>query len=121
MRNAPRILQIGQWVLLGMLVLAPAVSAQTTQDVTFTWTPPTSGAAVDHYVVEQSVDDGPWVQIATVASNSFTLAATLEHSHQIRVAGVDALDRQGPFSEASDPYTPADSPPGEPGKPIPVF
>jgi hypothetical protein len=121
MRNAPRIYKVGRWVILGMLVLAPAILAQTTEDVTYTWTPPTSGAPVDHYVVEHSVDEGPWVQVATVVGNTFTLAATLDGSHQIRVAGVDELGRQGPFSEPSDPYTPGEGPPSEPGKPIPVF
>ena len=56
-----------------------------------------------------------------MVGNTFTLAATLDGTHRIRVAGVDALDRQGPFSVPSDPYTPLDSPPSEPGKPIPVF
>jgi hypothetical protein len=121
MKRQLRILLVSPCAFLAFLALVPAAAGQTTQDVTFTWTPPTTGSPVDHYVVEHSVNGGPWVQIATVVSNSFTLAATLGDPHQIRVAGVDALDRQGPFSEPSDPYTPEQGPPGQPGQPIPIF
>ena len=55
--------------------------------------------------------------IATT-ENSYTLNATLGQSHQTRVAGVDAENRQGPFSNASDPYMPDAGAPGQPGKPI---
>ncbi len=120
MKQQLKSLQVAPWVLLVFLACVPGAAAQTTEDVTYTWTPPTTGSPVDHYVVEHSVNDGPFVQIATVTTNTYTLAATVDDSHQVRVAGVDALARQGPYSEASDPYTPQLGPPGQPGKPIPL-
>jgi endonuclease YncB( thermonuclease family) len=102
-----------------LIALAVPAAAQTTVDVSYTWTAPTSGSAVDHYVVEHRVNGGAWVQIATTSTNSYTLTATYGQTHEIRVAGVDAQDRQGVFSVASDPYTPDPGAPGAPGKPIP--
>jgi len=109
------------WVVLACLALASPVAAQSTEDVTYSWTAPTEGSPVVYYVIEHSVNGGPFVQIGTSTSNTYTLAATLGDTHQIRVAGVDALDRMGPFSEASDPYAPQLGPPGQPGQPIPIF
>lgn len=105
--------------VLALAVLASAASAQTTTvNVSYTWTAPTTGTAVAHYVIEQSIDGGTWTQIATSSTNSYTLAATVSHAHRIRVAGVDASNRQGAYSEASDSYTPDAGAPGAPGKPI---
>ncbi len=95
-----------------------AAQAQTEVAVNYQWTAPASGSAVVHYVVEHSINGGAWTQIATTASNTYTLTATIGESHSIRVAGVDALDRQGVYSPASDPYTPELGAPGQPGKPI---
>ncbi len=104
--------------LTTILLAAPASAQTTTVNVSYSWTAPTTGSAVDHYVVEQSIDGGNWAQIATASTNSYTLAATVSHAHQIRVAAVDASDRQGPYSVASDSYTPDAGAPGQPGKPI---
>jgi len=96
-----------------------AVSAQAqTEPVSYTWTAPTTGSSVDHYIVQHSVDGGAWTQVGSVSNNSYTLNAEFGVAHRIRVAGVDASDRQGPFSVASDPYTPDLGSPGQPGKPI---
>ena len=104
---------------LALLVLGQgAALAQTTLDIDYTWTAPTSGSPVDHYIVEHSVDGGAWTQIASASSNSYTLTATVGLSHRIRVAGVDAQGRQGTYSAPSDAYTPDPGPPGQPGKPI---
>jgi hypothetical protein len=106
-------------VLLTTAVLATSASAQTTTvNVSYTWTAPTSGSAVDHYVVEVKVDSGNFTQVGTTSTNSYTLTAAVGHAHQIRVAGVDAQDRQGPFSVASDSYTPDAGAPSAPGKPV---
>jgi hypothetical protein len=69
-------------------------------------------------VIQQSIDGGTWTQVATSSTNSYTLVASIGHAHSIRVAGVDALARQGVWSTPSDSYTPDAGVPGTPGKPI---
>ena len=105
--------------VVALLLGAASAQAQTeTMDVSYQWTAPNGGSPVAFYVVEHSVDGGPWTQVATVTSNTYTLTAAVGSSHQIRVAGVDASNRQGPFSNASDPYSPDPGAPAQPGKPI---
>ncbi len=104
--------------LMTFSLAANSAQAQTEMPVDYSWTAPTTGSTVDHYVVELSVAGGAWGQIATVSTNSYTLTAAVGISHQIRVAGVDVDSRQGPFSVASDAYTPDPGSPGQPGKPI---
>ena len=96
----------------------PALAQTGTMDVSYQWTAPTTGSAVDHYVVQESVDGGTWTTVATTPTNSYTLAATVGASHRIRVAGVDGEGRQGVFSVASEAYTPDPGAPGQPGQPI---
>lgn len=105
-------------IILIAALAATGAQAQTTLPVNYQWTAPTTGAPVVHYVVEQSVNSGPWTAIGTAATNTFTLTATVGDSHQIRVAGVDADTRQGVYSAASDPFVPTLDPPGQPGQPI---
>lgn len=116
-----RTLGISTTTLLLALALVgfatPAV-AQTTVEVTYVWTAPSTGSPVDHYIVEHSVNGGGYSQIATTTGTTYTLAATIGDSHQIRVRGVDAEDREGPNSLPSDPYVPDLGPPGQPGQPI---
>ena len=102
-----------------LIALALPAAAQTATQLSYTWTAPTTGSAVDHYVVQHRINGGDWVQVATTSTNSYTLTATYDQAHEIRVAGVDAEDRQGPFSVASDPITPDPGAPGAPGKPTP--
>lgn len=68
------------------------------------WTEPTSGTPVDHYVVE--IEHPSHEASAVVSRNSFIMNVALDDVVRIRVAGVDAEDRQGPFSEWSEYYTP---------------
>lgn len=105
-------------VMLAVILPAASSLAQTEMPVSYTWTAPTSGTAVEFYVIQHSVDGGQWIQVATSTENSYTLNATVGQSHQIRVAGVDADTRMGVFSVASDPYLPDAGAPGQPGKPI---
>ena len=108
-------------VVLSLSVIAATAGAQTTENVNYTWTAPTSGSAVEYYVVQHSVNGGPFVTVGTATSTGYTLVASVGDSHQIRVAGVDIDDRQGVYSEASDAYTPQLGAPGAPGKPIAMF
>jgi len=104
-------------VVTTIIAASPAM-AQTELSVNYQWTAPSSGSAVDHYIVQQSVNGGTWVQVGTASGNTYTLNATVGDAHSLRVAGVDGDGRQGIFSVASDPYTPDLGNPGQPGKPI---
>jgi len=105
-------------LLLTTIILATPGMALAEMAVNYEWTAPVEGSPVDHYVVQQSVNGGNWVQIATTSTNTYTLNATVGDAHSIRVAGVDAQGRQGQYSAASDPFTPDPGNPGQPGKPI---
>lgn len=72
--------------------------------VRWTWTPPTSGTPVDHYVVE--IERTSHSASAVVSRNSFLMNVPMDDLVRVRVAGVDAADRQGPFSQWSEYYTP---------------
>ncbi len=103
---------------LSLILIQGSAMAQTELPVSYSWSAPTDGSPVDHYVIQHSVNGGTFTQIATSASNSYTLTATVGQTHQIRVAGVDAQSRQGGYSLPSDAYTPDLGAPGQPGKPI---
>jgi hypothetical protein len=95
--------------------------AMAQEDVSFTWSAPTTGSTVAHYVVQHQVDGGVWVNIDTTTLESYTLSAEYDVAHAIRVAGVDSEARQGPWSVASTPYTPTLGAPGQPGQPTALF
>jgi|GEM_PF-1824614 len=118
MRNLPLAKIALAAFTLATLMVAGSALAQTEVQVNYTWSAPSTGSPVDHYVVQHSVDGGGWTQVASVSTNSYSLTASVGQSHRIRVAGVDDQDRQGPYSVASDPYEPDVGPPGQPGKPI---
>ncbi len=105
-------------LLMAIMIASVPAMAQTEVAVNFQWTAPTTGSPVDHYVVQQSVNGGEWVLVGTASSTSFTLSATVGDSHSIRVAGVDSEQRQGYFSEASEPFTAELGIPGQPGQPV---
>ena len=95
--------------------------AMAQEDVSFTWSAPTTGSTVAHYVVQHQVDGGVWVNIDTTTLESYTLSAEYDVAHSIRVAGVDSESRQGPWSVASTAYTPTLGAPGQPGQPTALF
>ncbi len=110
---------IAAGLALAVLVLGtlPA-QAQTTVQVTASWTAPSTGSPVHHYVVQLSTNGGAYQAAGTSTTTSINLTLTVGSTYTVRVAGVDAQDRQGAYSVASDPYTPDLGPPGQPGKPI---
>ncbi len=117
MRTKTTATGIALGLLITTIIAATPAMAQTVA-VNYQWTAPETGSPVNHYVVQQSVNGGAWEQVATASGNTYTLTATIGDAHSIRVAAVDADDRQGPYSVASDPYTPDLGNPGQPGKPI---
>ena len=120
MKQCHRFSKLVALTALVLIVLGGVAMAQ--EDVTYTWTAPTTGSAVHHYVFQHSVGGNPFVTIDdNVLDNTFVLSADYEQEHVVRVAGVDSLGRQGPWSVSSDPYTPSLGSPGVPGKPVAVF
>ena len=117
--NKPSITKAALIGLFSLMVLTGSQAmAQTEMESSYTWTVPEGGSTVVHYVVQHRVDNGEWTQIATTPTNTYTLNLSVAHAHEIRVAGVDAENRVGPFSVPSDPYIPDPGAPQQPGKPI---
>lgn len=119
--NTKTLVKIVVLAALTALAVPGLALAQTvdTMTVSYQWTAPTTGSAVVYYVVEHDVDgSNDWQPEGQTDTNSFTLDLAVGQAHRIRVAAVDAEGRQGPWSVASDPYTPDLGAPGQPGKPI---
>jgi hypothetical protein len=113
----PRI-AIAGLVLAVLVVGTLPAQAQTTVQVTASWTAPSTGSPVHHYVVQLSTNGGAYQPAGTTTTLSMTLTLTVGSTYTVRVAGVDAQSRQGVYSSPSDPYTPDLGPPGQPGKPV---
>ena len=104
-----------------LLLLALPTQAQDDVEATASWDPPTYGTPVVHYILQLSTNEEAWITIATTVDTSATIEISYADAHRVRVAGVDAEGRQGPFSIPSDSYSPAINEigaPGEPGKPV---
>jgi hypothetical protein len=110
-----------------LIVMAVAVGfaggalAQTTVEATAGWSPPTYGTPVEHYVLQHSVNDGAWATVGTTTDTLYTLTISYDDFHRVRVAGVDAEGRQGPFSLPSNSYNPSQTSPdgpAQPGQPV---
>jgi hypothetical protein len=106
--------------VLSLILLASLAIGQTTSlNVTYTWSAPTTGSVVHHYVVQTSSNGTTWTTItAQPTSPSATVAAPVGVQLLVRVAGVDAQGRQGVFSDPSDPFVADAGQPGAPGKPV---
>jgi glyoxylate utilization-related uncharacterized protein len=113
-----RIAIVAGLALAALVVGTLPAQAQTTVQVTATWTAPSTGSPVHHYVVQLSTNGGAYQSAGTSTTTSITLTLTVGSTYTVRVAGVDAQSRQGVYSQASDPYTPDLGPPGQPGKPV---
>lgn len=107
-------------IIIGVLILAGTAFSQTVSSVKYTWTAPTEGSPAVEYTVEYRVDGGNWIAGGTAPTTEFTFLNVFEFfkTYEVRVAGVDIIGRQGPFSLVSDPYMPDQGPPGTPGQPI---
>jgi len=93
-------------------------------DTQYTWTAPTTGTTVVHYVVQSRTSRNPtWITYALTTNNAIVFGGLAGVTQWIRVAGVDAEDIQGVFSQESDPYAPpfpTTDVPSQPGKPYRV-
>ncbi len=72
--------------------------------VSYSWTPPNTGSAVEYYVIEKIVNGDDWVEVDTSADTSYVLSADVGDTVSIRVYGVDSSDRRGQASPPSEPY-----------------
>jgi hypothetical protein len=85
------------------------------------WTAPTTGTAVEHYVgtVESwEVAGGDTIRLDFVTvPPAMTFSYSYGHSMRCRVAGVDSLGRQGPYSLWSEVWI-DNGPPGSPSVPL---
>jgi len=88
----------------------------------YTWTPPTYGTGIHHYVVEMQVNEKDVVVLDPVEVPALVIevhrgpvedAKVLHYGnkYKFRVAGVDSADVQGPFSVWSEPFSPELGPP----------
>lgn len=106
-------------VVCALLLGSLAVAAGTTRSVTYRTTKPTTGSPVTQYNWYMSDNNGTtWTLGVSTPDTVATLQMTLLKTYIVRVEGVDALNRHGPFSVNSDPFTPDDGAPGAPGKPV---
>lgn len=63
------------------------------------WNPPSSGGAVDHYIIQRSTDQVTWVQVGTSSSTDFAEAGLDNtETYYYRVIAVDSADKQSAFS-----------------------
>lgn len=107
-------------ITISALLMASLVIGQTTIiNATYSWTAPTTGSAVHHYAVQSSNNGTTWTTLTVQpTSTSVTLACPVGVPIYIRVAGVDAQNRQGVWSESSDQFIPDAGAPGACGKPV---
>ena len=87
-------------------------NSQSAPDVEFTWTAPSTGTPVHHYVVEVLTNERDTRTFDPVPSESLLLPVIYGNKYRLRVAAVDAAGVQGPQSIWSQPYTPELAPPG---------
>ena len=115
-RQAFRARQIGLTLALLGLTFLPVTAQEQTPEITASWSPPTTGSPVVMYML-QVFADGELDMVVQTPDTSYTWNPGVFEWHVTyvaRVAGVDALDRQGPWSEDSDELV---LDPGEPGQP----
>lgn len=102
-------------LIVFLLLALPADAVPVT--ATATWGAPGGGSPAVRYVVQVKTDSGQFATYTTVTTTSAVLTLESGHTYIVRVAGVDARDRQGPWSAESEPWTPDLGPPTAPTKP----
>jgi hypothetical protein len=124
-------------IIVPLLIALLAPSASALIRLEYEWTAPTEGSPVVEYVVEMRCDigavvvaNGDTVTIGGEFADVATVPVQPDHTIggitvivpdgirdlTLRVAGVDELDRQGPYSEPAAEFTDL-GPPGPPGDP----
>lgn len=110
MKTAKKNLAVGAFPLLLVVVGMVAAGLQPANGQTpesevwhYNWSAPTTGAPVDHYIVEVQQDGSVLKHryVTPDASRDYSFAAFYDHDYEVRVTAVDAEWRQGPPSEWS--------------------
>jgi hypothetical protein len=105
------------WVLSLLMValcfFPPDIRAESPQ-VTGRWTAPTEGSPVVFYELEVLAGEEPFLVVTTEDTQYLFAPGTFEVDvpYVARVRGVDAKDREGPWSEWSEPFIWDPGPPG---------
>jgi hypothetical protein len=112
--------------LVSMLVLSLfTFGAYADSDVleTWTWAEPTTGTPVNHYVLYVSVDGNTYEPIAINIPTNIVSVYMPYGESLMKVAGVDSLGREGPWSVPSLVYELIEDlgPPGGCGVPVLVI
>jgi len=112
----PRRLVLPAILIVGLLGAA-FVRASVTHDkmdaplVKFTWTAPTTGSPVAHYLAEVEVNERDVLVFGPLNLAEVTVPVAYGNKYRVRVAAVDAQGIQGPMSVWSEPYSPELDPP----------
>lgn len=110
---------ISVMVAVGVLAAAGITSwgNPTEPVINYHWAAPVSGTAVASYSLQAEVDGVVTDWPEPIIGEAFTWPAyPYGQTLRVRVAGVDSLGRQGPWSEWSDGWI-DNGPPGEAGQP----
>ena len=78
---------------------------------TYTWTAPTTGSPVVKYAVEISMNGAVIDTIFRVGATDITIEVIYGSDYSVRVAGIDAAERWGPWSAPSVLETAEEDPP----------
>jgi hypothetical protein len=84
MKQGHRIFLVTALIALGLLVAGTALAQES---VTYTWTAPTTGSSVHHYVVQHSADGAAWTTVSdNLQATTYILTAAYDVEHTVRVA-----------------------------------
>jgi hypothetical protein len=73
-------------------------------DEVYSWTAPTDGGSVHHYVAEVYVNRSKTLVFDNLTTTTLQFPAEYGDDYMVRVAAVNAENRQGPWSNWSEPY-----------------
>ena len=72
--------------------------------LTYSWDAPTTGTPVVYYVIQVHWTRGPDFMVSDIMRKYHTIYSICDDTVRVRVAGVDSMEIQGPYSIWSEPY-----------------
>jgi hypothetical protein len=109
--------------ILVILAMLSTPKANEIPSARASWTPPITGGPVEHYVLQlHYFDEDSFFTIAVTPDTSVVVPVHPLRWVEARVCGVNTHpetgeERQGPWSDVSDPYIYDPGPPDIPGQP----